>query len=220
VGDPARFAAAVFAEVLEKRGVLVMRGVATSSDPLDARTRVLAAHEGAPMARLLEEVNKESQNLHAELLLRLVGRRVLGEGTTEKGREAVESFLDRLEVRRAGWQLVDGSGLSHTNALTPRGLVSLLAAMDVHEQADVFRSSLAVAGVDGKLEDRMVGTRAQARVRAKTGALQGVSALAGYVTTDGGARLAFAILLNGHGDLASTARAAIDDIAITLATTR
>ena len=220
VEDPARFAVTVFAEVLQAKGIAVMRGVATSSDPLPADARVLAAHDGVPLARRIEEVNKESQNLHAELLLRLLGQRVLGEGTTEKGLEAVEEFLSRLGVPHAGWGLKDGSGLSHTNVLTPRGLAALLVAMDRHPQAEAFRASLAVAGVDGKLERRMRGTAAEARVMAKSGGMQRVNALAGYVTTESGERLVFAILVNNQVELSTSAKAAIDEIVIALATAR
>ena len=223
VEDPARYAATAFREVLEARGIAVRAGIATTSAPLPAEARVLAAHDGVPMGRLVEEVNKESLNLHAELLLRLLGRRASGEGTTEKGIEAVEEFLDRLEVPRAGWRLEDGSGLSHTNVVTPRGLSALLAAMDRHprdEVAEAFRASLSVARDDGKLEDRMRGTPAEARVAAKTGGLKSVNALAGYVTTASGEQLAFAILLNNHVELAAAAKAAINEIVIVLATAR
>ena len=217
VQDPALFAATAFEDVLQSRGVTVSGRLATSSAPLPADVRVLATHEGVPMARLIEEVNKESQNLHAELLLRRLGLQVAGEGTTEAGLEAVERFLDRLSVPRAGWGLKDGSGLSHTNVVTPRGLAALLVAMDRHPRANVFRDSLSVAGVDGKLENRMRGTPAEGRVAGKTGAMQRVLALAGYATTAGGERLACVVMVNNHVDLSANARRALDDIAIALA---
>jgi D-alanyl-D-alanine carboxypeptidase/D-alanyl-D-alanine-endopeptidase (penicillin-binding protein 4) len=218
VEDPALFTTTVFAEVLSWRGVSVAGGLATSSDPLPRGTTVLAVHEGEPLARLVEEINKESQNLHAELLLRRLGLAVFGEGTREKGHEAVELFLDRLAAPRSGWGLKDGSGLSHTNVVTPRGLSALLVAMDRHPRGAVFRSSLPVAGVDGTLEERMRGTPAKGRVVAKTGTLQGVNALAGYVTTVRGDRLAFALFVNNHFDLSDEAKAALDAIAVALST--
>jgi len=223
VEDPARFAITAFREVLEARGIAVMGEVTTSSEPVPGDARVLVTHEGVPMARWIEEINKESQNLHAELLLRLLGQRTHGEGTREKGIEAVEAFLDRLEVPRAGWHLEDGSGLSHTNVVTPRGLAALLAAMDRHprgEVAQAFRASLPVAGASGKLAERMRGTPAEARVAAKTGALKSVNELAGYVTNESGARLVFVLLVNDHVELSATARAAIDEVVIALAAAR
>ena len=110
------------------------------------------------MAEMIRVVNKESQNLHAETLLRLVGLKVKGEGSAEKGHEAVAELAKRLGVPDEGWGLVDGSGLARTDLLTPRGLVALLAAMDRHPHAAAFRDSLPVAGVDGTLERRMRGT--------------------------------------------------------------
>ena len=134
VEDPALFAVTVLSEVLQSRGVSVAGGVGTTSEPLPSGLRVVAAHEGAPLRRLVEEVNKESQNLHAELLLRRLGAHANGPGTTEAGLDAVTEFLDRLSVPRSGWGLKDGSGLSHTNLVTPRGLVALLVAMDRHPE--------------------------------------------------------------------------------------
>jgi D-alanyl-D-alanine carboxypeptidase/D-alanyl-D-alanine-endopeptidase (penicillin-binding protein 4) len=220
VEDPARFAATVFREVLAGKGILVIGETTTSSDPLPAGARALVAHDGVSMERLIGEINKESQNLHAEMLLRVLGGRMAGEGTAEKGHEAVDGFLDSLEAPHGGWGLRDGSGLSRTNIVTPRGLAALLVAMDRHPQAAVFRESLAVAGVDGTLEERMRGTPAEGRVVGKTGTLRRVNGLAGYVTTVRGERLAFVLLVNNQVDLSGAAKAAIDDIANALATAR
>lgn len=196
--DPARFAATAFLEVLEARGVRVKDGVATSSAPLPAGLRELAAHESPPMAELVRSVNKESRNLQAEALLRLLGARLTGEGSVAAGRIAVGEFLRRLGVTTEAWGVEDGSGLSRSNVVTPGGLAQLLAAMDRHPHAVAFRDSLPVAGADGTLKTRMRGTRAEGRLLAKTGTLALVNALAGYVTTSRGERLAFAALANGH----------------------
>jgi D-alanyl-D-alanine carboxypeptidase/D-alanyl-D-alanine-endopeptidase (penicillin-binding protein 4) len=220
VEDPALFAVTVLAEVLSFRGVSVAGGVGTTSEPLPSGLRVVAAHEGAPLSRLVEEVNKESQNLHAELLLRRLAARADGPGTTEAGLEAVTAFLDRLSVPRSGWGLKDGSGLSHTNLVTPRGLVALLVAMDRHPAAAAFHASLPVAGRDGSLERRMRGTPAEGRVEAKPGTLQGVNALAGHATTSVGDRLAFVIMVNNHVHRSALAREAIDAVVLALATAR
>jgi PBP4 family serine-type D-alanyl-D-alanine carboxypeptidase len=220
VADPARCAALVFRQVLQSKGIRVSGGVATSSDPLPAGTRVLAAHEGAEMAEMVRVVNKRSQNLHAEMLLRLLGHEAKGEGSADAGHEAVAAFLARLGVPDAGWSRTDGSGLARTNLLTPRGLVSLLAAMDRHEHAAAFRESLPIAGVDGTLEKRMNGTPAEGRVLGKTGTLSQASALAGYVTTVRGERLAFAVLVNNHVGKGREGVEAIDAIATALAAAR
>ena len=216
VFDPARCAARVFADVLEARGIRVTGGVATSSVPLPAGARVLATHESVPMAEMIRVVNKESQNLHAEMLLRLVGLKVEGEGSVAKGHEAVAELAKRLGVPDEGWGLTDGSGLARTDLLTPRGLVALLVAMDRHPHAAAFRDSLPIAGVDGTLEKRMRGTAAEGRVAAKTGTLRLANALAGYVTTARGERLAFAVVVNNHAGKSREAVAAIDAVALAL----
>jgi D-alanyl-D-alanine carboxypeptidase/D-alanyl-D-alanine-endopeptidase (penicillin-binding protein 4) len=220
VADPASCAAAVFASVLEAKGIRVVSGVATSRAPLPDGARVLAAYEGVPMAQVIQVVNKESQNLHAEMLLRLVGLKLKGEGSAARGREATMEIVQRLGVEDAGWELADGSGLARTDLLTPHGVVALLAAMDRHPHAAAFRDSLAIAGVDGTLEKRMRGTPAEKRVLAKTGSLQQANTLAGYVTTTRGGRLAFAIFVNNHGSRAREAVSAIDGIAAALAEAR
>lgn len=218
--DPARYAAMVFAEVLEGRGIHVMGPVATSSEPLPAGARVLAAHDSPPLTEILKVVNKESHNLQAEMLLRLLGARVKGEGRAEAGHEAVKEFLARLGVRTDGWELRDGSGLSRSDLLDPRGLVDLLAAMDRHPRARAFRESLPRAGIDGTLKSRLRGTRAESRLAAKTGTLRLINALAGYATTPPGEPLAFAVIVNNHTALSSEATAAIDEIAALLTTAR
>jgi len=220
VVDPARCAAAAFRRVIEAKGIRVTGGVATSREALPLGVRALAGHESPSMAEMVRVVNKESQNLHAETLLRLVGLKVKGEGSAGKGHEAVAEMAKRLGVPDAGWGLVDGSGLARTDLVTPRGLVALLAAMDRHPAGAAFRDSLPVAGVDGTLEKRMRGTPAERRVTAKTGTLHLANALAGYVTTERGERLAFAIVVNNHAGKGREAVAAIDAIAVALARAR
>jgi PBP4 family serine-type D-alanyl-D-alanine carboxypeptidase len=196
--DPARFAATVLSEVLEGRGIRVTGGIATTSAPLPPGARELTVHESPPMKDLIRGINKESQNLHAEALLRLLGARLTGEGSVAAGRIAVGEFLRRLGVKTEAWGLEDGSGLARSDVITPEGLVQLLVAMDRHPQAAVFRESLPVAGADGTLKTRLKGTGAEGRLFAKTGTLALVNALAGYVTTARGERLAFVAVANGH----------------------
>jgi PBP4 family serine-type D-alanyl-D-alanine carboxypeptidase len=212
IENPALYAASVFAEVLQARGIVVAGAVETSTAALPAGLRVLAAHESPPLAQMLEAINKPSQNLHAEMMLRLVGARVKAEGSAEAGLHAVEDFLRRLRVDTASWSLHDGSGLSRTNLVTPHGLVDLLVAMDRHPHRAAYQASLPVAGVDGTLENRMRGTPAEGRVRAKTGTLTQVNALAGYAANADGDRFVFAIVLNHQTAGSSAGVAAIDAV--------
>ncbi len=193
--DPALYAATVFEEVLASEGVRVSGGVTSSSDPLPDSRRRLALHQGPPLRQVIAVVNKESINLHAEMLLRHVGVGGAEDDTLESAREAVAEFLARLGVEAEGWHIQDGSGLSQSNLVTARGLCQLLVAMQRHPAGAAFRESLAVAGRDGTLEYRLRGG-ARERVRAKTGTLRHVSALAGYASARDGRTLAFAAILN------------------------
>jgi D-alanyl-D-alanine carboxypeptidase/D-alanyl-D-alanine-endopeptidase (penicillin-binding protein 4) len=215
--DPARYAATVFAEVLDARGIRVTGEIATSSDPLPPGARVLAGHDSPPLSEILKGVNKPSQNLHTEMLLRLLGARLRGSGTMEAGHAAVMEFLRRVGVDPRAWSLQDASGLSRSDLVSPHEMVSLLAAMDRHRYAAAFKDSLPIAGVDGTLERRMRGTAAQGRVAAKTGTIRHVNALDGYATAARGERLAFAIVVNHFTGESRDAVAAIDQIVNVLA---
>jgi len=210
--DPARYAATVFTEVLAAKGIVVAGGVETSSDALPGGLRVLAAHDGPPLSEVLKGVNKPSQNLHAEMLLRLLGARLRGDGTVETGHAVVEDFLLRSGVHPEHWSLQDGSGLSRSDVLSAHEVVSLLAAMDRHRFAAAFRDSLPIAGVDGTLKNRMRGTPAEGRVLAKTGTLRHVNALGGYVTPRAGDRLVFYVVSNHNTVPGPEVTGAIDEL--------
>ena len=211
--DPARYTATVFSEVLAARGIVFEGSIATSSEPLPAGLRVLASLDSAPLSEILKGINKPSQNLHTEMLLRLLGAHVKGQGSLEAGHEALGEFLERSGVAKEPGSLRDGSGLSRSDLLRPHELVSLLAAMDRHPRAQAFRESLPIAGVDGLLKNRMNGTAAEGRVLAKTGSIRHVNALAGYATTRAGERLAFSLVVNHYTGPARDSTAALDEIA-------
>jgi D-alanyl-D-alanine carboxypeptidase/D-alanyl-D-alanine-endopeptidase (penicillin-binding protein 4) len=215
--DPARYAATVFVESLEARGIHVAGGASTSSDALPAGARVLAGHSSPPLGEILKAINKPSQNLYTEMMLRLLGARVKGAGSLAAGHEAVREFLRRVGAPGESWSLADGSGLSRTDMVTPHDMVSLLVAMDRHPHAAAYRESLAIAGVDGTLENRLKGTPAEKRVSAKTGTLKQTNALAGYLTTKRGERLVFSIAVNHHTTPGRDAVAAIDEVVALLA---
>jgi D-alanyl-D-alanine carboxypeptidase/D-alanyl-D-alanine-endopeptidase (penicillin-binding protein 4) len=217
VEDPARYAATVFAEILAAKGILVSGGADTTSQPLPAGTRVLAAHDSPPMAEMVKVVNKVSQNLHTEMLLRLLGAQAKGEGSVEMGHAAVDEFLRRLGAPPDSWAMQDASGLSRSDLVTAHGMAALLAGMERHRCAAAFRDSLPVAGVDGTLVTRMEQPAARGRVLAKTGTIRHVNALGGYVTARSGERFAFYAAVNHHTGPSSDSVAALDAIASLLA---
>ena len=186
--QPARYAAKRFDAELERAGVRVRRAPRAGITPAEA---VLLGEWASPqMSVLARHTNRPSDNYMAETLLKALGADHGTGGTTAGG-----AAVARREAAAFGAQpaIVDGSGLSRANRTTPRDLVELLAGMD----GSSLRASLAVAGRSGTLSERMRGTAARGRCRAKTGTLIGVSNLAGYCTSGTGTRTAFAILMSG-----------------------
>ena len=189
---PARYAAERFDRELERAGVSVARPARAGVTPEEA---VLLGEWASPrMSVLAKHTNRPSDNYMAETLLKALGADHGTGGTTAAG-----TAVARREAARFGANptMVDGSGLSRGNRTTPRDVVELLAGMDETELAAPMRISLAVAGRSSTLSDRMRGTAAQGRCRAKTGTLNGISNLAGYCRSRWGARTAFAIFMSG-----------------------
>lgn len=159
---------------------------------------VLAAKESYPMADDVRIINKISQNLHAELALRLVGREKGKAPTNEAALEVMKATLTQAGLLPEEFLFFDGSGLSRQNLVTPRAVTKLLLFADKQPWGPLFRDTLPVAGMDGSLSERMKTGAAQGRVSAKTGTLGNVNALGGYITTVEGERLAFSVFSNHH----------------------
>ncbi|MCS6953811.1 MAG: D-alanyl-D-alanine carboxypeptidase/D-alanyl-D-alanine-endopeptidase [Bryobacterales bacterium] len=222
VDDPARYAAAALADALLRRGV-VIRGVPRAQHRPDSVATAgsaffeLARRSSPPLAEMLKVVNKESQNLHAELLLRAVGRACRGSATRRAGLEEMQAWLKQAGVASDAVRLEDGSGLSRRNLATPRAIAQLLVYMYNGGYRAAWLESLPVGGEDGTLEHRFEGAAEGRRIRAKTGTLARASALAGYAATPSGRLLAFAILVNHHAAPTSEVRRLIDRISIVIA---
>jgi serine-type D-Ala-D-Ala carboxypeptidase/endopeptidase (penicillin-binding protein 4) len=180
----------------------------------DALAGQLATTESAPLSRILRYMNRESDNFTAELLLKQLGAVDEGIGTSGAGAKAVHRVLRERAIPLAGVRIVDGSGLSPRNRLTAAALIGMLVAA-WHDPVirPSFVQSLAVAGVNGTLEDRMEAPPARGAVRAKTGTTSESSALSGYVR----GRFAFAVLQNGRPVSHFWARRAQDRFAAVLA---
>jgi D-alanyl-D-alanine carboxypeptidase/D-alanyl-D-alanine-endopeptidase (penicillin-binding protein 4) len=164
---------------------------------------------------------KNSQNLYAETLLKTMGS-LVNAPTWEASLKEERATLERWGVAPAGLVLVDGSGLSRYNYVSPESLVAILAHVDRDERLrDSFEAALPVAGRDGTLAARLRGTPAENNARAKTGTLANTRSLAGYVTDADGNPLAFAIVANNYGNIPpDVVTAAIDRIVVRLALLR
>ena len=138
-------------------------------------------------------MNTVSDNYYAEILIKALGAAYGAGGTTARGADVVRAFEREHAISS---RVVDGSGLSRANAVSPSAIGRLLVEAQSEPWFDAFYRSLPLAGVSGTLKKRMRGTAATGRCRAKTGTLIGVSALAGYCRSRSGHRIAFAILMN------------------------
>jgi D-alanyl-D-alanine carboxypeptidase/D-alanyl-D-alanine-endopeptidase (penicillin-binding protein 4) len=181
-----------------------------------AAPTVLAEHISLPLAEDVRLVNKISENLHAELLLRVAARETSGAMTIEDALPFAESWRDAAGLPAGGALLTDGSGLSREDLVTPRAIVALLEYASRQSWGELFRSTLPVAGEDGTLADRMKATPAADRIQAKTGTLEHVNALSGYATSVGGAKLVFSFLSDDHAMPARDAEAVLDSIAVAM----
>jgi D-alanyl-D-alanine carboxypeptidase/D-alanyl-D-alanine-endopeptidase (penicillin-binding protein 4) len=215
IDDPTLFFGHSFKALLEQRGIKVGR-VRAGRAPESAR--LLLVSQSDPLAEIVRRLNKTSNNFTAEQLLKALGAELKGApGTWPKGVEAAEEFLAEVGVPRGSYVLRNGSGLNDANRLSARQLVTLLRAMWARFPLQPeYLVSLPVAGRDGTIRWRMDGTQAAGRLRAKTGTLEGVVSLSGYVQEASGRVLAFAVLVNDSPGRAGVVRA-VDALGATLA---
>ncbi len=239
IDDPAIFAAAAFKQALLARGIRVA-GTAVSrhkytngtGDFADEREeplkltrsdmtrvlapagehRVLAMRFSVPVAEDITLTSKISMNLHAELLLRLLGKVFGSDGSFEEGARVVRQFMVNAGVDDSDFYLCDGSGLSGDDRMAPRALTRLLTYAAAQPWGENWRASLPVAGVDGTLLNRFKDSPLKGRLWAKTGTLNEVNALSGYVTAASGKTVAFSILENGRKPGSALEDQAIDRI--------
>jgi D-alanyl-D-alanine carboxypeptidase/D-alanyl-D-alanine-endopeptidase (penicillin-binding protein 4) len=238
IDDPAEFAAVLFRQLLEKRGVVIyghqrtrhtelsslstlsVTAVAQShggsdgqADPVKTSQPItLASYESKPLLQDIRVINKVSQNLHAEILLRLLGRERGNAGTIEAGIEVLQGFLTQAGISNDQYIFYDGSGLSRQNLVTPHAIVQLLRYCASQPWGVDYRATLPIAGVDGSLSERMNSPALRNPVIAKTGSLGGVKALSGYATTDSGQAVVFSILSNNFNIPAKRVTDAIDQL--------
>jgi D-alanyl-D-alanine carboxypeptidase/D-alanyl-D-alanine-endopeptidase (penicillin-binding protein 4) len=211
IDDPAHYAAWRLKQLLAERGVNVTGAVSARHRPAqpfdDPKARngappprppepeALARLEPPPLAEDIGQINKVSQNLHAELMLRRVGLQA-GTGSVADGIAAVRTMLERAGVPRTAYDLSDGSGMSTYNRVAPRGMVTLLRWIAAEPWGAAWRATLPIAGVDGTLSRRFRGTPLEGKLLAKTGTLNATNALSGYMTVRSGRTLIFSVYAN------------------------
>jgi len=182
------------------------------SGPNVPSNKVLAEHFSGPLLDDIRVTNKVSENLHAELALRLAGKLRGYGGSFEGGVAAVKQFLLQAGLKEDEFTFLDGSGLSRRDLVTPAATVQLLIYAARQPWGPAFEESLPVSGMDGSLSDRFQKTPAVGLIHAKTGSLSHVNALSGYGQTQTGKRFVFSIFCNDHNQPASKALGAIDAV--------
>ncbi len=193
---PATYAALEFTRALARAGVTAQ--VAESAHAAPAGAQVLAAVSSPPLSVLLGLMDRPSDDFYAELLLKQLGVRFGGAGTTEAGAAVVSRVLAGYGLHP---RVVDGSGLSWRDATTPRDVVQLLVDLTGTPDGVILRRSLPLAGVSGTLAPRMLSSPATGRCEAKTGTLDDVTNLAGWCRDLSGRLVTFAFFMDGVGDL-------------------
>ena len=201
IEEPAQHAAVMLKRLLEERGVRVGGGAKAQHERTDilGEPTVLAEHVSASLGESVKLVNKISQNLHTEMLLRTVARQNGVWNTPEDLMKIPADFYASAGIAAGDVIQTDASGLSRHDLVTPRAVVALLGFAQKQAWFGPYYESLPLAGVDGTLEDRMKNTPAAGRVHAKTGSVEHVRTLSGFAETLGGRRLIFSFLSNNQG---------------------
>jgi D-alanyl-D-alanine carboxypeptidase/D-alanyl-D-alanine-endopeptidase (penicillin-binding protein 4) len=241
VDDPAAFTAAAFKEALRGHGVAVA-GAATSAHrysvetgefaaqraapikpaparatisaveaPLEGR-KILATHISVSVAQDITVIDKLSQNLHAELLLRLLGKVHGRDGSFAEGARVVRQFITSIGVDDNDFFLYDGSGMSIDDRVAPRVYTKLLTYAAAQPWGQAWRDTLPIAAVDGTLSGRFRNSPLKGKLWGKTGTHNEADALSGYLTASSGKALAFSIIVNGHRPGSHAEAQAIDRI--------
>jgi D-alanyl-D-alanine carboxypeptidase/D-alanyl-D-alanine-endopeptidase (penicillin-binding protein 4) len=200
IQEPAQHAAVLLAKLLAERGVKVQGMVRAlhEPDPAEAARTVLAEHLSIRLSDAVKLVNKISQNLHTEVLLRTAARQSGRWSDPDDLLKFPQQFYAKAGIAPDDVVQADGSGLSRHDLVTPRAFVTLLQYVQRQAWFTVYYESLPVAGVDGTLNDRMKNPGIAGRIHAKTGSVSHVRTLSGFADTPGGRRLIFSFLSNNE----------------------
>jgi len=197
VERPAEFFLQVFQNVLKDKGITITGGIEVH-DAYVAVQDTLFIHRSPELSALLKVLNKKSHNFYADQILKTLGARFGEEGSFKKGTEIVAEWLHSIGVPPSEFIMVDGSGLSRKNLISPFATATLLRWMFNYKDFSTFYNSLPIAGVDGTLKNLMRNSAAQGNVYAKTGTMRHVRSLSGYVKDKNNNPYIFVIMVNNH----------------------
>ncbi len=226
VPDPNLYAARALAHALQQRGIAIEGGSGSTSDSLTFRAArccgaPLAEYVGRPLPDLIFPILNTSQNLFAEALLKILGRERGTGGSWEAGLEVERRFLiDSVRLDSTSFALDDGSGLSAGNLVSPAAFVQLLRYMRASSHAAPFLAGMPRSGGPGSLRTRFMMTPLEGRVVAKTGSINRVNTLSGYIEKDRGERITFSIQANSHTVSTRQMLAQIDSVVVAIGTAK
>ena len=219
--DPSLYAARALEISLQRKGVSVEGGAASTTDSMvyrAVRVNPIVEYRGRPLPDIIFPILNTSQNWFAEMLLKILGREVGDTGSWAKGLAVEKRFLmDSVKVDSTAFALDDGSGLSAGNLVTPHTFVQLLAYMYRHPKRRPLLAALPRAEQRGSLQKRFGGTPLEGRVLAKTGSIFRVNTLSGYIERTDGRVIAFSIQANAHDVPNRQMLAQIDSVVVQLA---
>ena len=212
VADPANYFLESWRLELTNANIAVVKGIVVSKPDNYKLETKLATITSPSLQTILTEINQESNNLYAET----VGAILSKELNTDSAANAIEQSLTKLGINPQNYVLVDSSGLSRHNLITPKTLVQTLSLMSRSSQGKLYRNSLAVTGVNGTLKARFEGTSIQGNLWGKTGTLTGIGTLSGYLVMPEYDSLVFTILVNNSALSSQEIRQTIDEITMLL----
>src|SRR5881409_4140874 len=224
--DPNLYAARALAASLARRGVAVEGGAVATTDSLAYRTvrccaSPLADFQGRPLPDIIFPILNSSQNWFAEMLLKVLGRELKEEGSWEAGLDVERRFLiDSVGIDSTAFALEDGSGLAAGNLVTPHAFTQLLAYMHRHPKRAPFLAALPHSAQPGSLLKRFAGTAVEGRVIAKTGSIDRVNSLSGFIERPTGRTITFSIQANAHAVPYQQMLARIDSIVVEIGKTK
>ncbi|QBO59466.1 D-alanyl-D-alanine carboxypeptidase/D-alanyl-D-alanine endopeptidase [Chryseobacterium salivictor] len=208
---PAYLANSLRAAML-KSGLSVAGKVVTkSTDPNPEKREVITSYQSPTLAEIIMYTNQHSDNALAEATLRMVGFQKLGDQTLEAGRMVVNNHLKSVGFETDGLNYFDGSGLSRANVVTPISQVKFLANLMNEKYYKTFQETLPIGGQTGTLK-RMFNTTGNGQIFAKTGTLNKVKTLAGYMKTNSGKTLVFSLLINNYGGSVDQVKSKMEQI--------
>lgn len=226
IPDPALYCAEKMTDCLREAGIEVMAPPSSSREEIKnnrwkktERTLILT-HESPPLKDIVFWINKKSVNLFAEHLLKYIGYHKSGKGSTEAGAEAIRNYFSSKGIDVRGLHLLDGSGLSRYNGITPAQLAGIIGLQTKQPHWEAFWNSLPIAGDPedvGSIKDMCVNTVAAKNVRAKSGYIMRVRTYAGFVQTRSGKRLSFAMMPNNFTMSNAEMKKRLEDLMVMLA---